>query len=145
LYDAYKHDPTEGNEEFEEVERELENRSESKKVDELEGGQAKDKPVAPGLTALLLRYFSPVFMQCFTMTFVAEWGDRSQIATIALASAKDAIGVTIGGILGHAICTGMAVLGGKLLATRISERAVAAVGGTLFLLFALQSILYPEE
>ena len=29
------------------------------------------------------------------MTFLAEWGDRSQIATIALAAAKDLLGVRV--------------------------------------------------
>ncbi|EER14265.1 conserved hypothetical protein [Perkinsus marinus ATCC 50983] len=38
------------------------------------------------------------------MTFLAEWGDRSQISTIALASSKNPVGVTIGGVLGHCIC-----------------------------------------
>ena len=63
-----------------------------------------------------------------------------QIATIALASAKDPIGVTLGGILGHGMCTGLAVLGGRLLATRISERTVAIAGGALFLVFAVHSL-----
>jgi putative Ca2+/H+ antiporter (TMEM165/GDT1 family) len=84
--------------------------------------------------------FPPIFLQSFTMTFLAEWGDRSQIATIALAARGDPVGVTFGGILGHACCTGVAVYGGKLLASRISERTVALVGGVLFLLFALHSM-----
>jgi putative Ca2+/H+ antiporter (TMEM165/GDT1 family) len=88
-----------------------------------------------------LRYFSPVFVQGFTMTFLAEWGDRSQIATIGMAAAKNPYGVTLGGILGHAVCTGLAVVGGKMLATSISERTVAWMGGVLFVLFALHGFV----
>jgi len=83
-----------------------------------------------------------IFSAIFMMTFLAEWGDRSQIATIALAADKDPFGVTIGGFIGHSLCTGLAVIGGKLLATRISERTVTLMGGCLFLVFAVHSIIY---
>ena len=86
-----------------------------------------------------------VFTQTFTLTFLAEWGDRSQIATIALAAHKDLVGVVVGGLLGHALCTGLAVLGGKMLASRISERQVSVVGGLLFLLFAAHSFYVGPE
>ena len=82
-----------------------------------------------------------VFTQAFTLTFLAEWGDRSQIATIALAASKNVLGVILGGLIGHAFCTGLAVIGGRLLAARISERTVAIVGGLLFLVFAAHSFI----
>lgn len=42
-----------------------------------------------------------------------------------LAASEDVIGVTLGGILGHAICTGAAVMGGRHLASHINEKHVA--------------------
>ena len=41
-----------------------------------------------GVMNLLNLLFSPVFVQTFVMTFLGEWGDRSQIATITLAAAS---------------------------------------------------------
>jgi Ca2+/H+ antiporter, TMEM165/GDT1 family len=86
-----------------------------------------------------------VFTQAFTLTFLAEWGDRSQIATIALAASKNPFGVVLGGLIGHAFCTGVAVIGGRMLAARISEKAVATIGGILFFLFAMHSLLLGPE
>jgi len=82
-----------------------------------------------------------MLVKAFSLTFVAEWGDRSQIATIALAASHEPIGVTLGGIIGHSLCTGLAVIGGKLLASRISERMVLLVGGLLFILFAIVEVI----
>jgi putative Ca2+/H+ antiporter (TMEM165/GDT1 family) len=70
------------------------------------------------------------------MTFLAEWGDRSQLATIVLAAREDVVAVIIAGLLGHFICTGLAVLGGKMIATKISVRNVTIAGGVVFLVFA---------
>eukprot|EP00931_Biecheleriopsis_adriatica_P065577 TRINITY_DN40083_c0_g1_i1.p1 TRINITY_DN40083_c0_g1~~TRINITY_DN40083_c0_g1_i1.p1 ORF type:complete len:273 (+),score=41.64 TRINITY_DN40083_c0_g1_i1:79-819(+) len=82
-----------------------------------------------------------IAMQALTLTFLAEWGDRSQISTLFLAADKDPLGVTLGGIIGHICCTSLAVLGGRVFAARISERAVVSSGGVLFLLFALHGAI----
>jgi Ca2+/H+ antiporter, TMEM165/GDT1 family len=82
-----------------------------------------------------------ILTEAFALTFVAEWGDRTQIATIALAAANHPIGVTLGAIVGHAICAAIAVVGGCLMAGRISERTITALGGALFLIFALVAIV----
>ena len=87
----------------------------------------------------------PILTQAFTITFLAEWGDRSQIATIAMAAAQDPWGVAFGSVLAHWCCTAIAVIGGRLLAARISERTVAFAGGVLFLIFALHSFFAGPE
>lgn len=95
-----------------------------------------------GATAYKSTSFQATFVQSLTLTFLAEWGDRSQIATIALAAAKDPVGVTIGGCLGHSMCTGLAVVGGRMLAARISEKTVSFYGGIIFTIFGIHSLFF---
>lgn len=85
----------------------------------------------------------PVFVQAFALTFLGEWGDRSQIATIALGAAhvnflalyfpsrsllilrcilQNVYVVALGTIIGHACCTALAVIGGRYVSTKISVR-----------------------
>jgi Ca2+/H+ antiporter, TMEM165/GDT1 family len=78
-----------------------------------------------------------IVAEAFSLTFLAEWGDRTQFATIALAAANNPVGITIGSILGHALCAAIAVLGGRLVCKRISERTITMLGGGLFLVFAI--------
>jgi len=112
-----------------------------------EGQGASDElaEVESSLKEKEFRSRSAVAMQALTLTFLAEWGDRSQIATIALSAAKEAVGVTLGGIAGHSCCTCLAVVGGRVLATRISERAVLGAGGALFLAFAIHGVIVGPE
>ncbi|KAF5727763.1 GDT1-like protein 5 [Tripterygium wilfordii] len=93
----------------------------------------------------LSQIFSPIFLKAFSITFFGEWGDKSQLATIGLASDENPFGVVLGGILGQALCTTAAVLGGKSLASQISEKFVALSGGVLFLVFGIQSFLSTVE
>lgn len=93
----------------------------------------------------LSQFLSPIFLKAFSITFFGEWGDKSQIATIGLAADENPFGVVLGGILGQALCTTAAVVGGKSLASQISERIVALSGGVLFIIFGIQSFLSTAE
>jgi len=128
LYETIKGEDNDGEDEMAEAAVAL-----GKKEDDLEDG------TSPGLKGErnATRTVQPIFVQAFTLTFVAEWGDRSQISTIALAAAKNPYGVTLGGIVGHAICTGGAVFFGNLIAQKVSHRTVNIVGGLLFIFFGL--------
>ncbi|KDO47610.1 hypothetical protein CISIN_1g0233022mg, partial [Citrus sinensis] len=67
LYIAWMSDPKSGQKkEMEEVE------------EKLESGQGKTT-----FRRFFSRFCTPIFLESFILTFLAEWGDRSQIATIA--------------------------------------------------------------
>jgi len=143
LYEGYYMSASEQQEEFEEVQADL-----RKREDELQkSGQGLLSPdveagVVRGGRRKVLFFISKVFLQAFTLTFLAEWGDRSQLTTIILAARENAVGVTLGGILGHAFCTALAVIGGRIVAQRISVRTVTLIGGVVFLVFALSALFF---
>jgi Ca2+/H+ antiporter, TMEM165/GDT1 family len=100
--------------------------------------EAEEAVEAQESSKVLCRYPQlGLWLQAFTMTFIAEWGDRTQISTIALAASHNPVAVTIGAILGHGICTIIAVFSGRLIAGKISERMITGIGGLLFLIFGV--------
>ncbi|KAG0257810.1 hypothetical protein BG011_003739 [Mortierella polycephala] len=160
FYDGYYMTEEEAKHELEEVTQELQDKEDLELLQRAEAGaanqdgDAKDdstlvdlgpsskgkKSGANGLVNLFQLLFSPIFVQTFVMTFLAEWGDRSQIATIALAAAHNMVWVSIGAVFGHSLCTGVAVIGGRMLATKISVRTVTLAGAVVFEIFAVVSL-----
>ncbi|KAI8049306.1 hypothetical protein BDF21DRAFT_433115 [Thamnidium elegans] len=150
MYEAYHMDDND-NEEMMEVENELktvEDRERANKMEEMEVGgleatesaistASKPERAKEGLMNLMQLVFSPVFVQTFVLTFLGEWGDRSQISTIALAAANNVYYVTAGVVIGHGMCTAVAVVGGRMLASKISVRTVTFAGSILFLIFGV--------
>ncbi|XVF38092.1 hypothetical protein REPUB_Repub20aG0068200 [Reevesia pubescens] len=81
-----------------------------------------------------------IVWKSFSLVFFAEWGDRSMLATMALAAAQSPWGVASGAIAGHLLATSIAIVGGAFLANYISEKLVGYVGGALFLVFAVATL-----
>ena len=82
-----------------------------------------------------------IFLEAFLLIFTAEWGDRTQIATIALAAGNNPVAVSAGAILGHTICAAIAVTSGRVLSERVSERQLTFAGGFLFFAFAVLAVI----
>ncbi|VVA94507.1 unnamed protein product [Arabis nemorensis] len=137
LWDGFKQGG--GSEELAEVEAELD--SDLKTNDRTKKDDEQKKQKRPFLTA----FFSPIFLKAFSINFFGEWGDKSQLATIGLAADENPLGVVLGGIVAQTLCTTAAVIGGKSLASQISERIVALSGGMLFIIFGIQSFLSPVD
>ncbi|CAI0459049.1 unnamed protein product [Linum tenue] len=138
LWDGFKGDGDA--DELAEVEAELDadwkSSAGTNKEDSKNGDESKKKR-----RPFMAQFFSPILLKAFSITFFGEWGDKSQLATIGLAADENPFGVVLGGILGQALCTTAAVVGGKSLASQISERMVALSGGILFIVFGIQSFL----
>lgn len=147
LREGLRMSPDEGQEELEEVQAEIKKKDEELQRAKLVNGP-QDVEAGSG-TNLPQRkwhsFISPIFIQALTLTFLAEWGDRSQLTTIILAAREDPFGVAVGGTLGHCLCTGLAVIGGRMIAQKISVRTVTIIGGIVFLAFAFSALFIKPD
>jgi putative Ca2+/H+ antiporter (TMEM165/GDT1 family) len=83
-----------------------------------------------------------VFGTTLVAFFLAEMGDKTQIATVALAAQYLAVGqVVIGTTLGMMIANAPAVIAGNRISERLPVRAVHAVAATVLALIGLATLL----
>lgn len=68
---------------------------------------------------------------------LAELGDKTMLATVALASDRNWAGVWIGATIGMVLADGVAIAAGVFLHKRLPERFLHAMASVLFLLFGL--------
>jgi len=85
--------------------------------------------------------FGP-FLTTAALFFLAEMGDKTQLATVALAARYRSIGlVTMGTTLGMLASDGLAVFVGERLAARVQMRPVRIAAAALFFLFGAISLV----
>lgn len=77
-----------------------------------------------------------ILVSTFALIFLAELGDKTQLAVAGLAGTQDALAVWVGGTLALALTSALGVLAGQTLLRRLPLRLLHLVGGTLFLLLA---------
>lgn len=77
-----------------------------------------------------------ILVSTFALIFLAELGDKTQLAVAGLAGTQDALAVWVGGTLALALTSALGVLAGQTLLRRLPLRLLHLVGGALFLLLA---------
>lgn len=82
-----------------------------------------------------------VFATTFLMIFLAELGDKTQIAVAGLGSTADAAATWVGGTLALATTSLLGVYAGRRLLNRMPLHWIHRVSGVFFLLLALLAAL----
>src|SRR5256885_1042410 len=81
------------------------------------------------------------FILSFSLIFVAELGDKSQLATISLGSNQHSfIGVWLGSTAGMVVADGLAIAVGIVMGKHLPQKAIAYGAAALFVVFGLIAI-----
>ena len=83
----------------------------------------------------------PVFLLTSSLFFMAEMGDKTQIATIALGARYDVIAVTIGTTLGMMLANAPAVWIGTKFTKRVPIKWVHTVAAVVFIAIGILTLL----
>ncbi|MFH0832976.1 MAG: TMEM165/GDT1 family protein [Candidatus Aenigmatarchaeota archaeon] len=86
-------------------------------------------------------YSKNSFLSGFMLIFIAEMGDKTQIASGLLATQYDALSVLIGAIVALAILSALAIYLGKIISERIDKKLISKVAGIIFILIGLSFFL----
>ncbi|KRZ80972.1 Transmembrane protein [Trichinella papuae] len=116
LRDAYYMTNNEAVEEFEEAQAEVSKLEATRNAKDLEAGKSFAPSICTG--SAMCRFIGAIFIEAFNIT-----------------------GVIVGGTFGHSLCTGMAVLCGRIVSQKLSVKGVTYIGGVIFLFFSLSSLM----
>ena len=73
----------------------------------------------------------------FTLIFLSEWVNKTQIASVLFATKYDIVMVLAGVMVALTLISIMAILIGKFISTRIKERTMTKIAGTLFIVMGI--------
>ncbi len=82
------------------------------------------------------------FMSGFLLIFIAELGDKTQLATGLFAAKYNAIFVLAGVMIALLLLSITAIYAGKIAAKKISRKKVSKISGILFILIGLSFLLF---
>lgn len=118
-----------------EIEEEPLKHAEGDPLDEVESNNRDAK--APVKRTKAPKTASKIFCECLWVMFIAEWGDRTQIAMIGQHASQPLIPVCVGSLLAFFLLTVSAVMVGMCMdGMKLSEKKVHLVSSMSFFVFA---------
>lgn len=85
--------------------------------------------------------FKNPFLTGFSLIFVSEWGDKTQIASALFATKYDPWLVLIGVMIALMILSIMAIYLGRFISGRIDRKVITKVAGAVFIIIGVSFIL----
>lgn len=84
-----------------------------------------------------------ILLTVFAAIFVAELGDKTQLATLLFAADKDVnrLTVFIGASLALVVASGIGVLAGGLVSDYVDERVLRIIAGAGFILIGIWTLV----
>lgn len=82
-----------------------------------------------------------IFASTFLMIFLAEFGDKTQIAVAGMGSTADAMATWVGATLALACTSILGVVAGRRWLNRLPLKWIHRISGVFFLLLALLAVL----
>jgi Ca2+/H+ antiporter, TMEM165/GDT1 family len=81
------------------------------------------------------------FLSAFTLIFLSEWGDKTQVASALFATTYPPLSVLIGVMLALTILTVTALFIGRILTSRIERRVITKIAGIIFIVLGISFFL----
>jgi len=86
--------------------------------------------------------FNGPFYSGFALIFLAEWGDKTQIASALFATKYDGLMVLIGVMTALTLLSAMAIYLGKFISSKIKGESITKIAGILFVLIGISFLLF---
>jgi len=87
-------------------------------------------------------YWGNSFLSGFTLIFITEWGDKTQITSGIFATQYNPFLVLTGAVAALALLSGMAVYLGKFISNKVDKRLMTKIAGILFMLMGISFFLF---
>jgi Ca2+/H+ antiporter, TMEM165/GDT1 family len=104
------------------------------------GGKDDDEDEPDAVKGRRVTGFWRTYVTAFTVVFISEWGDLTQLTTANLAATRGPLPVALGALLALVSVSALALVAGRFIADRVPLRIVQRVGGTVMAGLAIWSL-----